>query len=206
VTNNEFETNDLEADEFDSNKFEANEFEALFLTASQGDKVALDQLFAVVYPTLKKIARGYLHSEGKNQTLQATALVNEAYLKLAATYKLKWEDRKHFLTIAARSMRQVLVDYARARNADKRGPEAERIQLATQQLFAIEGGDRHLLELDHALDTLEKIEPRQAMVVNMRYFAGLSIEETAESLNISPATAKRDWTVARLWLLHELEA
>ena len=183
-----------------------NDLETLILKASEGDKTALDQVFAVVYPTLKKIAHGYLYSEGKNQTLQATALVNEVYLKLAATYKLKWEDRKHFLTIAARSMRHVLVDYARVRNADKRGAGAEKIQLVTQHFVDVIDSDQHLIDLDHALDTLEKIEPRQAMVVNMRYFAGLSIEETAQALNISAATAKRDWTVARLWLLHELEA
>lgn len=182
-----------------------DDLETLFLKASEGDKSALDQVFAVVYPTLKKIARGYLYSEGKNQTLQATALVNEVYLKLSATYKLKWEDRKHFLVIAARSMRHVLVDYARVRNADKRGAGAEKIQLVTQHMCEVDDSDQHLIDLDHALETLEKIEPRQAMVVNMRYFAGLSIEETAQALSISAATAKRDWTVARLWLLHELE-
>ncbi|MDO8310795.1 MAG: ECF-type sigma factor, partial [Sideroxyarcus sp.] len=140
-----------------------NEFEVLFLKASQGDKVALDQVFGITYPILKKIARGYLHSEGKNQTLQATALVNEAYLKLAATYKLKWEDRKHFLTIAARSMRQVLVDYARVRNAEKRGAEIEKIQLSTLDQGANHDSDQQLLDLDHALNALEKIQPRQAM-------------------------------------------
>lgn len=184
----------------------ADDFEALFLQAAQGDKAALDKVFGVVYPTLKKIARGYLYNEGNNNTLQTTALVNETYLKLAATYHLKWEDRKHFLTIAARSMRQVLVDYARARQADKRAPNGQRVHLATEQLLGVAGAgsDSDLLQLDRALAALEKIEPRQAMVVNLRYFAGLSIEETAEGLNISPATAKRDWTVARLWLLHEL--
>ncbi|MES2152201.1 MAG: ECF-type sigma factor [Pseudomonadota bacterium] len=181
-----------------------SDIDSLFLQASGGDRAALDKVFAVVYPSLKKIARGYLYAELRNQTLQATALVNETYLKLAGTGSLSWEDRKHFLTIAARSMRQVLVDYARARNADKRAPGAERVPLLTQVLPEMPEDAHQLLALEEALCTLERNEPRHAMLVNLRYFAGLSIEEAASVLDISPATAKRDWTVARLWLLHEL--
>ncbi|WP_267874674.1 sigma-70 family RNA polymerase sigma factor [Massilia glaciei] len=178
---------------------------ALFVKASSGDKPSLDTVFSVVYPALKKIARGYLYSESRNNTLQPTALVNEAYLKLVSTDDLGWEDRKHFLTLAARSMRQVLVDYARARNADKRGADAEKIPYLTEQMPLPPCDTEQLVKLNDALATLENVAPRQASLVNLRYFAGLSIEETAEVLDISPATAKRDWSVARLWLLYELE-
>lgn len=182
----------------------SDNFEVLFSRAAQGEKLALDQVFGVVYPALKKIARGYLFYESHNHTIQTTALVNEAYLKLAATQGLNWVDKKHFLTIAARAMRRILVDHARARNADKRCPESQRDFSPIDSLVIFTGTDPDLIRLDMALGALEKIQPRQAMVVDMRYFAGLSIEETAEGLNISAATAKRDWTVARLWLLNEL--
>lgn len=180
------------------------DIDLLFQQASSGDRAALDSVFGVVYPALKKIARGYLYGELRNATLQATALVNETYLKLASTGTLSWEDRQHFLTIAARAMRQVLVDYARARNADKRAPDCERVPLLTQVLPELPEDAGRLLALEDALCTLERTEPRHAMLVNLRYFAGLSIEEAAAVLDISPATAKRDWTIARLWLLHEL--
>lgn len=179
-----------------------SDIDTLFQQASLGDRAALDTVFAVVYPTLKQIARGYLYGEVHNQTLQPTALVNEAYLKLVAASELDWEDRRHFLTLAARSMRQVLVDYARARNAGKR--DVEKIPLLTEQLPELPDDAETLLQLDDALSALERSEPRQAQLVQLRYFAGLSIEEAAGVLDISPATAKRDWSVARLWLLHEL--
>ncbi|MDL2354258.1 MAG: ECF-type sigma factor [Pseudomonadota bacterium] len=181
------------------------ELATLFSKASAGDKPSLDTVFTVVYPSLKNIARGYLHREMRNYTLQPTALVNEAYLKLVSTEGYSWNDQKHFLTLAARSMRQVLVDYARLRNAGKRGPEAEKIAYLTEQMRLPAGDTDQLLRLNDALAALEVQSPRQASLVNLRYFAGLSIEEAAEVLDISLATAKRDWSVARLWLLYELE-
>ncbi len=182
-----------------------SELAALFTKAAAGDKPALDTVFTVVYPSLKNIARGYLYREARNATLQPTALVNEAYLKLVASEELSWTDRKHFLTLAARSMRQVLVDYARMRNCDKRGPEVEKIQYLTEQMDLPAEDTDQLLRLNDALAALEQHAPRQASLVNLRYFAGLSIEEAAEVLDISQATAKRDWSLARLWLLYELE-
>ena len=181
------------------------ELATLLSKASAGDKASLDTVFTVVYPALKNIARGYLHREMRNATLQPTALVNEAYLKLVATDGYSWNDRKHFLTLAARAMRQVLVDYARLRSAGKRGAEAEKISYLTEQMPLPAADTDQLLRLNDALATLEAHSPRQAGLVNLRYFAGLSIEEAAGVLNISPATAKRDWSVARLWLLDELK-
>lgn len=161
----------------------------------------------LVYDELRRLAASYLRRERPGQTLQATALVHEAYVRLIAEKAHNWQNRTHFLAIAALSMRQILVQRARARRAAKRGGDPARITLDEQLLPA----PRHdapdevdLVALDAALDRLATLNERQAKIVEFRYFGGLSVEEAAEALNISPATVKRDWTLARAWLKREL--
>ena len=159
---------------------------------------------AAVYHELRRLAGAYLRRERPGQTLQATALVHEAYLRLAGAGR-PWTDRNHFLGIAARSMRQILVDRARARGAQKRWAGLERVSL-TNVLAARTAEDDMLPALDEALARLEALDPEQARIVELRYFAGLGIEETAAALSISPATLKRRWALARAWLFRELSA
>ena len=163
---------------------------------------AREQLYERVYSELKAIAGTHLIRERPNHTLQTTALVNEAYLRLMPGEQL-WQNRAHFFGSAARAMRCILVDYARRHRSLKRGGEAERVTFADLAIAA-EEPDLDLLALDEALDALAKDEPRLAEVVNLRYFGGLSIVETAEILDVSLATVKRDWTFARAWLLDRL--
>ena len=159
----------------------------------------------LVYDELRRLAASYLRRERPGQTLQATALVNEAYIRLIGEKAQNWQNRTHFLAIAALSMRQILVQRARARNAAKRGGDPQRITLDEQLLPAsAQGGELDLLALDEALDKLARLDERQAKIVELRYFGGLSVEEAAEALGISPATVKRDWTLARAWLKKEL--
>jgi RNA polymerase sigma factor (TIGR02999 family) len=155
-----------------------------------------------VYQELRRLAAAYMRRERPGQTLQATALVHEAYLRLAGASQA-WNDRNHFLAIAARSMRQILVEHARARNAQKRWAGLNRVSL-TDSLAAGTTGDAMLPALDEALSRLEVIDPEQARIVELRYFAGLGIEEAAAALGISPATLKRRWALARAWLFREL--
>ncbi len=184
----------------------ADAFGALLARAGEGDRAALDNAFALVYPALARIARSYMKAERREHTLQATALINETYLKMSRDRLLDWNDRRHFLGVAARAMRQVLVDHARAHGADKRGAGFGKVTLsAAENLAAEEGDEVDFGALDRALTRLEKADPRQAMVVQLRYFGGLSIDETAVALEISPATVKREWTLARMWLLRSLE-
>jgi RNA polymerase sigma factor (TIGR02999 family) len=155
-----------------------------------------------VYHELRRIAAAYMRRERPGQSLQATALVHEAYLRLAGA-GTPWNDRQHFLGIAARSMRQILVERARARGAQKRWGGMNRVTL-TETIAAASHEDALLPALDEALSRLEAIDPEQAKIVELRYFAGLSIEETAAALGLSPATVKRRWTMARAWLFREL--
>lgn len=164
---------------------------------------ALDALLPIVYDELRGIARRQLGAERGDHTLQPTALVHEAYLKLGRLDRIEWVNRAQFFAVAARAMRRVLVDHALARRAAKRGGGAEHVPLDEALLVsATDAGE--ILALNDALAALEEREPRLARVVECRYFAGLSIEETAEALGISPATVKRDWVVARAWLNREL--
>jgi RNA polymerase sigma factor (TIGR02999 family) len=184
----------------------ADAFGALLVRAGDGDRAALDGAFALVYPVLAQIARSYMKGERREHTLQATALINETYLKMSRDRQFDWNDRRHFLGVAARAMRQVLVDHARAHAADKRGGGATPVTLSAAENLAMEEGDDiDFVALDRALTRLEQADARQAMVVQLRYFAGLSIDETAAALDISPATVKREWAVARLWLMRSLE-
>jgi RNA polymerase sigma factor (TIGR02999 family) len=169
------------------------------------DGRALDALVPLVYDELKGIARRQLGAERSDHTLQPTALVHEAYLKLARLDRIEWVNRAQFFAIAARAMRRVLVDHALARRTAKRGSGAEHVPL-TEALLVSGEDAQEILALNDALAALEQREPRLARVVECRYFAGLTIEETAEALDTSPATVKRDWAVARAWLNRELDA
>ena len=161
-----------------------------------------EELAPLVYDELRRIARAYMRRERPGQTLQATALVHEAYLRLAGA-GTPWHDKRHFVGIAARSMRQILVERARARGAQKRWAGLDRVSLTDS--IAMPAGQVGLLPaLDDALTRLEKIDPEQARIVELRYFAGLSIEETAEALGMSPATLKRRFALARAWLFRDL--
>lgn len=162
----------------------------------------VDDQIVSVYNELRRLAASYLRRERPGRTLQATGLVHEAYLRLAEAGQ-PWSDRNHFLGIAARSMRQILVDGARARGAQKRWAGLDRVSLS-DTLVSAAHEDAMLPALDEALTRLEVLDPEQARLVELRYFAGLSIEETADALHLSPATVKRRWALARAWLLREL--
>jgi RNA polymerase sigma factor (TIGR02999 family) len=169
-----------------------------------GDRAALEELVPIVYKELRSIAAGALRRERDGHTLQPTALVHEAYLRMVGQREVRWQNRAHFLGCAAQLMRHVLVDHARARRAGKRGGAGEKVTLGEAQAIT---GERpvDLVALDDALEALAKMDERQCRVVELRYFGGLSIEETAEVLGVSPATVSHDWAIARAWLRSELE-
>src|SRR5262249_35281347 len=172
-------------------------------SARQGDEQALATLVPLVYDELRRLAASYLRRESPGQTLQATALVHDAYLRLLQDSHLTWQNRAHFFGIAARSMRQILIERARARNAAKRGGQQVRVAFDPGLvLTAQEPPDFEAL--DDALTRLDALDPELGRVVEMRFFGGLSIEETAEALGISAATVKRRWTVAKAWLARDL--
>ena len=178
---------------------------ALLRAWRQGDHTALDVLLPAVYDELHRQAERYMRGQSAGHTLQATALVNEAYLKLVDQRETEWTSRTHFLGVAAKAMRSILVDHARARQAAKRGSGAARLTLGQ-----VGGGvaDRNaevdVLDLDEALRRLAELDPEKGRLVELRYFGGLSIEESAEVLGVSPATLKRHWSTARAWLRREL--
>jgi RNA polymerase sigma-70 factor (ECF subfamily) len=176
----------------------------LLVAWGQGDKAAFEQLVPFVHAELRRIARRQMASERAGHTLQPTALVNEAFLKLIDVREVRWQDRAHFFAMAARVMRRVLVDSARARGYQKRGAGAARVTLDEGRAGTTERA-ADLIALDEALEALTAIDPRKGQVVELRYFGGLSVEETAEALGISVRTAKRDWTMAKLWLSSELK-
>ena len=169
-----------------------------------GDSQDADHLAPLVYNELRRIAAAYMKRERPGQTLQPTALVHEAYMRLARAGQ-PWNDKRHFVGIAARSMRQILVERARARGAQKRWAGLNRVSLS-ESLAAANDPEAMLPALDEALTRLEAIDAEQARIVELRFFAGLSIEETAEAMGISPATMKRRWSLARAWLFRELSA
>jgi RNA polymerase sigma factor (TIGR02999 family) len=170
---------------------------------SAGDTGAHDRLFPMVYDALRDLARRELRRERPDHTLSATALVHEAYLKLVQLDRIDWKGRAHFFGVCAPVMRQVLISHARTRNAAKRGAGAAKVPL-TDAIAVAEERPADLLALDEALARLGELSPRQAKVVEMRFYAGMSVEETAEALGLSPATVKREWTAARAWLNREL--
>jgi RNA polymerase sigma factor (TIGR02999 family) len=169
----------------------------------RGDRAALEQLVPLVYAELRKVAARALRAERQGHTLQPTALVHEAYLRLADQKDVQWQNRAHFLGCAAQIMRHILIDSARGRRAGKRGGGAVRVTL-DDALGVAAARELDLIALDDALSALAALDARQARVVELRYFGGLSIEETAEVLGVSPATVSNDWAVARTWLRREL--
>jgi RNA polymerase sigma-70 factor (ECF subfamily) len=171
----------------------------------QGNRDAESQLMPLVYQELRQLARGYLRAERADHTLQATALVHEAYLRLVGQNDAGWKNRAHFFGIAAQMMRRVLVDHARAHRAGKRGG-TDRRTLLDSALAAANNQSAEMMALDEALDRLAALDPRQCRIVELKFFAGLSEEETAEVLGISTRTVKRDWAVARAWLFNQLAA
>ena len=172
---------------------------------SNGDATALDQLLPLVESELRRLARAYMRRERKDHTLQATALVNELFLRFTESGGVRWQDRAHFMGIAARLMRRVLVDHARARDSRKRGRGVQRVTL-DEALLVVPEPSPDLVALDNALDAFAAVDARKAKVVELRFFAGLSIEEVADVLDVSVDTVKRDWRLAKLWLLSELRA
>lgn len=172
---------------------------------SEGDQTALNELVPLVERELHRLARAYMRRERQGHTLQATALVNEVFLRLAHAANPRWQDRAHFVGIAARLMRQVLVDHARSRGYRKRGGGVRRVPLDNALLITPEP-ELDVLAVDRALEAFAKIDPRKSQVVELRFFGGLSVEETAEVLGLSVKTIKRDWQVAKLWLSRELQA
>jgi RNA polymerase sigma factor (TIGR02999 family) len=168
-----------------------------------GDAAALDQLVPVVYDELHRQAQRYLRRETPGHTLQTTALVHEAYLRLVDQREARWENRAQFFGVAAQAMRRILVDHARRHQAAKRGGSAIQVPYEEEAVAAVES-EVDVVALDDALTWLAALDPQQARVVELRYFTGLGIEETAEALGISPATVKREWAMARAWLKREL--
>jgi RNA polymerase sigma-70 factor, ECF subfamily len=169
-----------------------------------GDRAALEKLMPLVYDELRRLARHYLNQERPGHTLQATALVNEAYLRLIDQQSADWQNRAHFFAVAARIMRHLLVDHARARGYAKRGGGAHQVSLDEAAAVTPEVSF-DLLALDEALDRLAAIDERKVVIVELRYFSGLSVEETAEAMRLSEITIKREWLKAKAWLYRELK-
>lgn len=182
----------------------AEEISYLLHAWCEGDQTALDKLMPLVYEELHSLAHHYMMQERSNQTLQTTALVNEAFLRLVGAKQIEWKDRNHFFAISANLMRRILVDLARSRGYRKRGGDVKKVSLDADLLVSPEY-DPDLVALDDALNALAEMDPRKAKVVELRFFGGLSWTETAEVLKISPNTARRDWGVAKVWLLCELK-
>jgi RNA polymerase sigma factor (TIGR02999 family) len=170
----------------------------------EGDQLSLEQLTPLVYQELHRMARRYMAREREGHSLQATALINEVYLRLVKAKDVKWQDRAHFFAVCAQLMRRILTDFARARAYEKRGGGAVRVPLHEADTVAAEPA-MDLAALDQALTRLSEFDARKSKVVELRFFGGMTVEETAEVLHISPETVKRDWSVARTWLMAELD-
>jgi RNA polymerase sigma factor (TIGR02999 family) len=182
---------------------ELTETTQLLRAWAQGDQAALEQLTPRVYGELRRIAGHFMQNEREGRTLQATALVHEAYLRLIDVTNVDWQHRAHFFAISATMMRHILVDRARRRGADKRGGKFPRVNL--EEIPDVGSARaRELIALDDALNALAEIDPRRARVIELRFFGGLSVEEAAEVLQLSPDTVMRDWRLARAWLLAEM--
>ena len=175
----------------------------LLLAWGRGETRAFDELVPLVHNELRRLARRYMAGERPNHTLQASALVNEAYIRLIDLKQIQWQDRTHFFAMAARLMRRILVDFARARRNEKRGGGALKVPFDEEVLVARERG-HDFVALDDALIAFEAVHPRKGKVVELRFFGGFSFEETAEALHVSIDTVKRDWRFAKLWLFREL--
>ena len=169
----------------------------------QGEDAALEELLPLVHQELRRLARRYMFGERPGHTLQTTALVNEAYLRLVNSRQVNWQNRVHFFAISAQLMRRILVDYARARGSQKRGGGVPKVTL-DEELMAPQEKGHDLVALDDALKALAHIDPRKCKVIELRFFGGLSVDETAEVLKISPDTILRDWRLAKAWLAREM--
>ena len=178
---------------------------ALLLAWGDGDESALARLIPIVHEELHRIAHACMAGEKPDHTLQATALVNEAYLRLIGTRSVNWQNRAHFLAMAARLMRRILVDFARSKQYTKRGGGAVNVSLAPDVALSAQPG-RDLVALDEALEALARVDERKSRTIELRFFGGLSVKETAEALHVSPETVMRDWKLAKAWLLRELRA
>lgn len=183
---------------------QSHEITKLLHEWSDGNREALDALVPLIYAELHRQAARFLRNERRFQTLQTTALIHEAYLKLIDQPEIQWQSRTQFFAFAAKVMRHILVDHARSKLREKRGGERAKVPLEEAAMIAIDEQEIDLIALDEALKGLAKIDEQQARVVELRYFGGLSLEDTAEALKISRATAARDWQVARAWLYREL--
>ena len=182
----------------------SGEITELLAEWSQGDPDALERLMPLVFEDLRQLARKHFRREPEGHTLQPTALVHEVYVRLVGQRKVEWQNRAQFFAFAAMLMRRILVDHAKARRTAKRGGKVQKLPL-DETLVAAAGTDVDLVALDQALTALEAIDPRQARVVELRYFVGLTQEEVADVLDISVSTVKREWNTARLWLLQRLK-
>src|SRR5688500_8476042 len=175
----------------------------LLLAWSRGDESAFDKLVPLVYQELHALARRYMRGERSGHTLQATALVNEAYVRLVDVNRIQWQNRSHFLAVAAQTMRRILVDFARQRHRQKRGGDVMRVTIDDAHDIAQEKG-ADVVALSDALSALATFDPRMSQVVELRFFGGLSVQETADVLRVSSETVMRDWKTAKVWLLREL--
>jgi RNA polymerase sigma factor (TIGR02999 family) len=180
----------------------SNDISTLLRAWSEGDQGAVQSLTAIVYEELRRLAHYYMERERSGHTLQTTALVNEAYIRLVDYKRMQWQDRAHFFAVAAQVMRRILVDHARSHNI-KRGAGVPHVILED---VAVVSDDRigDVVALDDAMNALARLDPRKVQIIEMRFFGGLSVEETAEVLKVSPATIRRDWSIAKLWLYREL--
>ena len=176
-----------------------NDVTQMLIDWSSGDKAALDKLIPIIYQELRSLARHYMSHERPGHTLQTTALVNEAYLRLIGQRDVKWQNRAHFFGVAAQMMRRILVDHARSINCGKRGSGALKVSLEEVALLSEERAEEVLI-LHEALTSLEALDPRKSRIVELRYFGGLTVEEVAEILGTSPVTVMRDWRAAKAWL------
>lgn len=183
---------------------EKEEISELLRAWSDGDREAAERFMPLIYDELRRQARRHLNRERANHTLQTTALVHEAFIRLNEQNRIKWQNRAHFYALAAQMMRRILVNYAVAQKREKRGGAVRAIGLDETVTIAVAEDAVDVLALDEALARLAKLDPRQVRIVELRYFSGLSIEETGEVLEISPATVKREWSMAKAWLRAEL--
>src|ERR1700735_2250147 len=178
------------------------EVSGLLRAWGDGDRDALDRLTPVVYNELRRLARSYMRRERPGHSLQTTALVNEAYIRLVDYKRMKWQNRAHFFAVSAQLMRRILVDHARRHNL-KRGGDRLRVSM-DETAMVVSGKDADLVALDDAMSALAQLDPRKVQVVEMRFFGGLSVEETADVLKVSPVTVMRDWSTAKAWLYREM--
>jgi RNA polymerase sigma factor (TIGR02999 family) len=185
-------------------KTSSQQLTQMLIQLSEGNAQMVDDILPLIYDELRRLAGNYLRRERSDHTLQPTALVHEAYIKLIDQTQVKWQNRAHFFGIAANIMRRILVDYARQHKAEKRGGAAEKMPLEEEILIVSEGKSAELLALDEALENLAKLDPQKSKIVELRYFGGLSVEETAEVLGVSEITVKRHWRMAKAWLYGQL--